>query len=220
MSEKVRSRLSVEGIDDKNAIIHLLIRNQIDYHPMNFDESPTNLPSILAAGSVEKLIDSIETEIEINSGRTVGFVVDADNSPIDRWKAIADRLKRVGVVDLPETIPPRGYIGESPAFKTRVGVWIMPDNVVDGKLENFLRGLIQESDPLIEHAESSSIHAKTLGARYSEADQIKAIIYAWLAWQEQPGKPFGLAMKARYFQHDSPVAKAFVGWFSGLYRIA
>jgi hypothetical protein len=46
------------------------------------------------------------------------------------------------------------------------------------------------------------------------------IVDAWLAWREQPGKPFGLAMKARYFQHDSLVAKAFVGWFSGLYRIA
>lgn len=221
MSESTaRSQLRVEGVDDKHSVIHLLILNGIAYHPDDLKKSDPNLPEIFDTKGVIALIDSVEVAVKSNKDRTVGFVLDADKSPIDRWKSIADRLKRVGVVDLPDTIPPQGYIGESLAFKTRVGVWIMPDNVVEGKLENFLRSLIQEKDPLIGHAESASKHAKTLGAKFSEPDQIKAIIYAWLAWQEEPGKPLGLAMKARYFQHDSPVAKAFVGWFQDLYHVS
>jgi hypothetical protein len=44
-------------------------------------------------------------------------------------------------------------------------------------------------------------------------------VYSWLAWQDEPGKPYGLAMKARYFQHDSPTAARFVAWFKALYRL-
>lgn len=38
-------------------------------------------------------------------------------------------------------------------------------------------------------------------------------MHAWLAWQEEPGKPFGIALKAGYFDHQSPAADRFVDWF-------
>ena len=41
-----------------------------------------------------------------------------------------------------------------------------------------------------------------------EADTFKA-----LAWQESPGLPYGTAIRARYFSHDSANALAFVEWF-------
>ena len=96
----------------------------------------------------------------------------------------------------------------------------MPDNVQDGKLEDFLRMLINENDQLILHAESSTDLAKSKGAAFTGPDRIKAIIHAWLAWQEEPGKPYGLAMKAKYFRHDSLTAAVFVEWFKALYRLA
>ena len=59
----------------------------------------------------------------------------------------------------------------------------------------------------------------TLGALFSEPDKMKAILHAWLAWQEEPGCPYGTAIRAKYFGDDSPAATKFVAWFRRLFEI-
>ena len=55
------------------------------------------------------------------------------------------------------------------------------------------------------------------GASYPDGDVRKAVLHAWLAWQQEPGLPYGTAIRARYFMHDSPVAARFVAWFRRLF---
>jgi hypothetical protein len=215
----VRSRLHVEGNDDQHSVVHLLIHNGVRYDPEKFELSPPELPKLVQIKGIDPLIDGIETAVKTSTKRTVGFLLDADSPLIDRWRRVAHRLKNVGVPNLPERPPTEGFIGESAEFKTRVGVWLMPDNIQDGKLEDFLMTLVKENDPLIGHARSSTGEARKQGAIFSEPDTIKAIIHAWLAWQEEPGLPYGTAIKARYFRHDSPIAATFVKWFKTLYNI-
>ena len=63
------------------------------------------------------------------------------------------------------------------------------------------------------HARKATSVAKGLGARFREIDTAKANLHAWLAWQKNPGRPYGVAVRSEYFGHDSPEARAFVGWF-------
>ena len=96
----------------------------------------------------------------------------------------------------------------------------MPDNQKDGKIEDFLRLLIEDSDPLIGHAEVSTDGARVLGAKFKDADRIKAVIHTWLAWQESPGEPFGRSIAKHFFRHDRrDRAQTFVAWFRQLYNI-
>ena len=81
---------------------------------------------------------------------------------------------------------------------------------------NFLKDLIEEADPLLPHAESATGTARELGARFGDADARKAVLHAWLAWQRNPGRPYGVAIKARFFRHDSDAAMRFVAWFGRL----
>ena len=216
----VRSRLHVEGNDDQHSIVHLLIHNGVRYDPEKFDLSPPELPKLVQIKGIDPLIDGIETAVKTSTKRTVGFLLDADSLLVDRWRRVAHRLKNVGVPNLPDRPPTEGFIGESTDFKTKVGVWLMPDNIQDGKLEDFLMTLVKENDPLIDHARSSTDEARKQGATFSEPDTIKAIIHAWLAWQTEPGLPYGIAIRARYFRHDSPIAATFVKWFKTLYNIS
>lgn len=55
------------------------------------------------------------------------------------------------------------------------------------------------------------------GAPLSPKDRLKGVLHAWLAWQEQPGMPFGTGITTRAFQADSPEALTFVGWFRRLF---
>lgn len=210
-----RSRLHVEGTDDSHALRHLLIR-----HGINYDRKPwpEEFPIIEHLGGKPDLLEGVETAVRVSNNRSIGFVLDANSSSLDCWRAVSSRLRRVGV-ETPNVIPQEGFVGEAEAYRARVGVWIMPDNQRDGTLENFLRDLVEEDDLLLPYANESAMHARELGARFSDNDADKAVLHTWLAWQEEPGLPYGTAMRARFFRDDSPTAQDFVAWFRTVFSI-
>ena len=215
-----RSSLRVEGGDDLHAILHLLIRNGIDYDQQPW---PSWFPSIEEVrGGKTGVLDNVERLVRASSNGRIGFVLDADDSVRDTWRAMRSRLRRVGL-DPPPAIPPQGFAGESTEYGARVWVWLMPDNQQQGEhgegtLERFLEALVREADPLWPYAGEATRHKAEHGARYGDAGVRKAELHAWLAWQEEPGLPYGTAIKARYFRHDSPVAEQFVAWFRRVFE--
>ncbi len=48
----------------------------------------------------------------------------------------------------------------------------------------------------------------------------KAQLHTWLAWKKEPGKPFGQAMDANYFDIKMPVVQEFLDWFSGTFELS
>lgn len=204
-ADRERSVLLVEGKDDKHAICHLLQR-----HNVSCDEAS------LAGNGKDALLNLVGLYVRSNTGRSVGFVFDANSRPTDRWRAVASRLRDMGV-DAPDHMPADGFVGESREFNTRVGVWLMPDNRRAGALEHFLTDLIDPDNPLLRYAKTATRKAKALGARFAEQDTQKALVHTWLAWQKEPGRPYGTAIHARYFRHDAPVAATFVDWHRQLY---
>jgi DNA-binding transcriptional LysR family regulator len=53
--------------------------------------------------------------------------------------------------------------------------------------------------------------------RFREAHDAGARMRTWPAWQEEPGKPFGTAITARYLDAHAPPAKALVDWMRRLF---
>lgn len=95
----------------------------------------------------------------------------------------------------------------------------MPDNQRSGALEEFLGDLVDADDTLLPLAETSVTAARERGASFGQAQTRKAVLHTWLAWQERPGVPYGTAITAGFFGHDSPAALAFVEWFRRLFRV-
>lgn len=95
----------------------------------------------------------------------------------------------------------------------------MPNNTDSGMLENFLQGLIAEGDKLLPVAQEATSKAIVADRRFPEIHEQKAVMHTWLAWQEKPGLPFGTAITAQYFQHDTKTAQAFVNWFRKLFQV-
>lgn len=202
-TDRKRSVLHVEGKDDEHAIWHLLGQRGLGYG----DEPPPPplpIPKALAGG-IDDLLAGIGVAVRSSTGGSAGFVMDTNDCPQDRWRAVASRLSQVGV-DVDAEIPSEGFVGESRQYMTRVDVWLMPDNRRSGALEDFLADLVEPSDRLLPHARKATSEARTLGADFGEGDAQKAVIHAWLAWQRKPGLPYGTAIRARYFGHDTPAA--------------
>lgn len=212
MAETPRSLLIVEGTDDVKVLRNLLIRQGVDY---DLKPWPEWYPSIDTAGSQsnkEEVLKGMRTAIVTSPTRRVGFVLDANSSLRDSWRSVATQLK-AAAVSVPDHIPRDGFVGLSSKFRTRVGVWIMPDNERVGAVEEFVRTLIHSGDSLLPYAESCTGKATEHGARFAAKDEQKAVLHAWLAWQKKPGRPYGTAIRAGFLGAHSPVADRFVSWF-------
>ena len=211
MPQTEPSILRVEGKDDFHAINHLLLRHGIDCAKIPVDiKSPDGGDE--TTGGRNALLDLMQTEVMTNTNRSVGFILDADEDAKDRWSAVCARLRNVGI-RLPDEIPHDGFVGKATMVQAHVAVWLMPDNRRSGALEEFLEDLVRNNDTLLPIAGQSTADAKARGARFPHGAQRKAVLHAWLAWQARPGLPYGSAIRARYFGHDSAAALAFVEWF-------
>ena len=209
-----RSILRVEGRDDKFVIENLLSRHGIDHAGVDIKWPEDSNDS---TGGRNKVLAGMKTAVTTSTGQSVGFVLDADEAPENRWRAVRDRLEDVGLA-LPDEIPAGGFVGDAVGFQVHVGVWLMPDNRRSGALEEFLTDLVDREDALFPLAETSTTDARERGAPFPEAKRRKAVLHTWLAWQRRPGLPYGLAITAHHFGRDSPAALAFVEWFRRVFQ--
>src|SRR5438552_11187448 len=190
-----KSRLLVEGSDDLHSIVHLMTR-----HGFRWDSD--RAPYIDNTGGVPELLEAVPVTAK-GAYERVGIVLDADVNLQSRWASVRDRLFAVGV-DLPDAPAIDGTIVMGVGPGSRLGIWVMPDNNVNGRLEDFLGRLVPAGDPCCEFAKEATGRALKRGCRI--ADEQKSTIHAWLAWQQAPGLPFGTALRAKLFQHDSAEA--------------
>jgi hypothetical protein len=209
--ETAKNALLVEGPDDCFTIIHLLER-----HMVHWSGDDLEIPYIWTKEGIDGLL--VEMKVLYNSrspGGKLGIVADANDHPDKRWRMLRSRLGEIDI-QLPEKPTPGGEVFPETSRKVRVGIWVMPNHSDPGSLEDFLLPLIPQKD-LWHFARKATSEAKQAGAAFPKKSMSKAEIRTWLAWQKEPGLPYGKAMKREYFLHRSTQADAFVAWFRRLF---
>ena len=93
----------------------------------------------------------------------------------------------------------------------------MPDNQSPGALEDFIRSLVPTSDDLWDKAKLNVDEIPT--PRFPPERRSKAYMHTWLAWQEEPGKPLGQAISARYLDPNAPHAQQLIAWIRRLFEL-
>ncbi|MBI4026191.1 MAG: hypothetical protein HY360_14485 [Verrucomicrobia bacterium] len=200
--------LLVEGIDDEHVLKHLCGQRGVQ-----------KLDEIKPQGSVERLLENFPVRLKESDIEALGVVIDADADLVARWQSLKDRLMRAGYQNVPDQPASTGTILSPPSdsLLPRVGVWIMPDNQTRGILEDFLRFLVPPNSQLFGHAESSVANIPEGEQRFSQLAKPKAIIHTWLAWQEEPGKPLGTAITARFLDSNVAQVDVLVAWLKRLF---
>lgn len=209
--------LLVEGKDDLNVIAHLL-RHHLAI------EKVEEVVNIQDKESVNNLLDGLRNDLQRSELERLGIILDADFPPENRWAALRDRLTRLAditVAGLPTAPAADGLIfpAQRQDREVRVGVWLMPDNQRSGMLEDFVSFLVPAGDLLWGRTKTVVADIPTDQRRFPTQHQSKAEIHTWLAWQEEPGKPLGLAIRARYLDAAAPHAQRFVGWLRQLFDL-
>lgn len=194
--------LVVEGQDDEHVIRHLRQRNL-----------PMPDFRIASRSSVSELLRAIEGDVQAPGRTALGILVDADGDVKGRWQAVADRLRRVKI-EAPQAPDPSGTVIEG---RPRIGVWLMPNNESPGEIEDFVAGLIPESDPVWPRSQEYVDGIPVTDRKFSSGKILRAKVHSWLATRDEP-RMMGAAIHARDLSPDAPDAVRLVGWLRRLFN--
>ena len=200
--------LLVEGTDDEHVLIHICLKRCIQVPD-----------KVLQQEGAPNLLNAIPLQISASTGEQdiVGVVIDADTDLAARWQAVRNRFLQAGYTNVPPQPDPGGTILEPPGDSPlpRTGVWIMPDNKTTGMLENFLLPLVPQQDELLDYA--TDVVESLPVQRFVKNDKPKTVMHTWLAWQSDPGRPYGIAIRAGFLDHNVPVVDVLVSWLNRLF---
>ncbi|MGF7232950.1 DUF3226 domain-containing protein [Arachidicoccus sp.] len=203
--EKFNSKLLVEGKDDQHVIWALCAKFNL---AQNFD--------VIDCEGITNLLEQIPVRFKQSGINTIGIIVDADSNLQSRWNSLKDLLKAQGF-NLPHDLPAEGLI-EKNADNKRIGVWIMPNNNLNGMLEDFISFLIPQNDNLLPVVKATlqDIEDKNLN-KYRGTHKSKAVIHTWLAWQEVPGTPIGSSITKSYLTTNVESCFQLINWLKLLF---
>ncbi len=204
--------LLVEGNDDRHLILSIYAKFNV---AQTFE--------IKDLKGIDEILKGLPVRLK-GSGKiqTIGVVVDADLDVDVRWLQLRKILIDSGLYEnVPVECPREGLImNPLNDDSIRFGLWIMPDNRGRGMLEDFAALLIPENDNLLPVVDNVLCDIETKGLnKYKSCHHSKARIHTWLAWQENPGTPMGLAVTKKYLTTTSPLCQAFVDWLNNLFNV-
>jgi len=204
IEEKYTKKLLVEGNDDQHVLWALCEKFNISE---TFD--------VIDCEGIDNLFESIPVRFKQANIETIGIIIDADINLIDRWLQIKNILVNQGF-NMPADLPNDGLIVSN--GKITMGVWIMPNNNINGMLEDFVSFLIPQHDKLLPIVDTTlaEIEDKKLN-KYSPVHKSKAKIHSWLSWQETPGTPMGLSITRKYLTTDNENCNQLMRWLQKLF---
>ena len=214
--------LLVEGQDDWNVFGHFCRTVFGERIRLQGDKTPDAAVSLLIVDmkGISNLLkyENLKVRLKESDLNKLGIVVDADADVTARWASVRDRLAKFGYA-LPDVPDPNGTIIKAQDQPVTVGIWVMPNNALPGKLEDFIGFLMPASDTLWIRAEDCVQQIPEPERRFTEPDFIKAHVHTWLAWQAEPGVPMGQAITRRFLDISTLHAQALAGWLTRLYGL-
>lgn len=200
------SVLLVEGTNDCHLIWSLCVHYNV----------PDKVFGLYVCGSDKKVLQRLSALIAGSLEMTnIGVVLDADNPNLaGKWDSISNRLIAEGY-EVPKTPIKDGTI-ITKVGKPTIGIWLMPDNDLDGMLEDFCARLAPPE--AMTFAKRCAVEAKVLGfSSYGDTHDAKATIHTFLAWQDEPGMPLGQAVTAKALDAKQPIAEQFSNFLKTLF---
>lgn len=217
MEEKEISKermLYTEGVNDKFVTISLL--EQFGHTDEVYLEHLNNDEKALKAFAL-KITNPNETQC-------VGLIIDADDDIDNRIDKIMLELKNTCGVELTskQIKNPQGCIFNVEGLKA--GIWIMPNNTTNGRIEDFLFEKIDSSDALFNQVEPHLIDLEKLPEAsnrfnkkmYKSVHRDKAKLHTYMAWSNPPDLSMGMAVKKGFFPLISRTETLFMIWIEKL----
>ena len=210
MSRQINAKIDalfVEGPDDGavvNAFVKKLTGIELATRPYLIRASDDGGGDLWALREFDEYIR------EKKKGARVGVIVDRDRMDRDKWPAVRERLRALGgVAD--------GPIATGAIVDGRYGIWMWPDNIGHGDLENFVAGIIPASPLLTYATEVCGIAKETHGAEYNLMHSRKAALKVRSVWRDASAAGGYGHLVRNLTLTETPASTAFLAWFKALF---
>lgn len=220
-----KRELWVEGQEDYYVVRHLF--------ESSFLGDKTRLPfKIKDKKGIQQVFDDFSAEARGRYFNTYGIVIDADQSPEDRWNSARRLMQELGA-NVPKVLDPQGVILERQKTNRvrhpRLGVWIMPDNRSSGEVEDFFSSMLTD-DPVwpecgrfVEAIRKRWVLTSTPSSRdgnrlFKQNKSGKAKVRVWRAIQRDPLR-MGAMIKRGMVTHTNPLSQTFLQWLCNLFEV-
>lgn len=184
--------LIVEGLGDK-----IFFEKYCHHYAYNIDVKVITPEDVnpdyytTKGGVISSSLDDLISQIALGMIKNLGIIIDADHvkdqSGIQKTKEnLAEKLAPHGYT-LVETA--EGIIAKNNDGLIDIGIWIMPNNISDGNIENWIEELVDHKEiPLYEKAQKAVSELKEENLqKFKESRVKKAQLATWFAWQKSPG---------------------------------
>ncbi len=216
----MQQRLIVEG---KDAIVLTVILDKKGipspkgYH--NKYKYKTEFVKMAEGESKVKTV--LKEQLDSPDIERIGIIVDADKKgPENKFKGLIDFIqKETGETLTKPELASTGFYYQLKDKRT-IGIWVMPDNLNEGYLENFVGAMIAEDDLTWQFCQEKVEElSKKDFCLFSETKTQKALVHTYLAWQKTPGLPLGTAVKAEFLSIENQIVNNFVDWFKNTFEL-
>ena len=168
---------------------------------------------IKATGDIDRLLSTIEPQIDVPDREALGILPDANDKPGHRWNEVVERIRRARP-DLEAGSPARE--GTIIASRPRIGIWLWPDNQSPGELEDFVAEMIPDDDPIWPLARRYIDGIPERDRKFAKKKTMRATVHAWLATRKTPGF-IGSEIGQGDMRTDGPLVVQFTDWLRKLF---
>lgn len=216
--------LLVEGIDDLHVLAHIFKAHGHEGKiNIRAQEGVDKVKQQLDENLFDDLLRDLSVELKGSEVTALGIIVDADLDVKARWMSLANRLKDLKYENVPDLPASNGTILSNEESLPKIGVWLMPDNILPGMLEDFVKLLVpDEQKSLLEKAVNAVElipKEERLFITENSDKTSKAQIHTYLAWQSRPGVPYGVAIREKFLKADSQHAANLMNWIKDLFNL-
>lgn len=216
--------LIVEGLGDK-----FFFERYCEHHAFDVDvtvitpEDVSNEFHTTKSGVIFSSLNKLIEQVSVGKITRLGIIVDADQ------ESVKSGIKKTKL-DLQTILQPHGYtlnnanhglVATNNDGLIDIGIWIMPDNIVDGTIENWIENLVHEKESeLFQYSKKCVANLKTNNLqKFKDSRVIKAELATWFAWQKSPGYGLDFFFDEPLIDQNSPIYKNFSEWFKKTFSI-
>lgn len=187
----------------------------------------SKLIKFIDCGGQSNIEDRFNAILTISTIKHIAIIEDADCDINARWNSIAHYLQRFDD-KIPNTIPQgKGYvhwIQDDSTHLESIGVWLMPDCMRNGMLEDFVLDMLNDAQNnelyqnvfrQIDEFINNKKQKKPSFHLFKDVARSKAIAYTYKAWNKEPDASLKELIKdSKQFNTKCSNAKAFDKWLT------
>ncbi len=197
--------LLVEGSDDCKIIKKFCSDNKIKDNLFSFCSCDGN------SNVLKKLSSMIKQPP--NEREIIGVILDADDNIKKCYEDIKGKVE--DFYTLPTDFPETGLVVEKESLP-KLGIWIMPNNLDKGALEDFYLKLATNINTKFINGLINQAEGKKLTS-FKPQHRNKAIMHTYFAWQDTPGMPLHSSINKIALDNEAGIADKFKSWLIELF---